>query len=446
MYSLDRLVEKVNNQIKDSPIFYITADYERALGLERLLRNYHIVSLYNKDLNLLRHNNINVFSIDKNDIKATEIIQNESVIEHIRDNSENQPYIQTFKNSERFESRVLNIGATLLNDTYINNIKFERKIDQYNELIKYKVNFPETYIVVLGEVNYEELTRKFGKEFVLQFNLGHTGSGTYFIKDSKEYESLQLKFPKRIARISKKIVGNTYTVNGCIYNRNVYFSGLSLQITGIEPYANTSSATIGNDWVYARTKLQNSKESILNHLMKVGNALSENNYRGLFGIDFIVDRNNEIFIIEVNARQPASIPMNTKLQLMKGQIPLSLLHLAEFLEIYEDINNEDYNNECLFTDIGSQLFIRYGKVKKLKLNNISTGSYTLTKLGELNKIRNAYSIEDVSVEEFILLNKYKDNFENGDEIARIQQYGTTINSSKALNEKTNLILGNLVEI
>lgn len=443
MIALNNLINKVNKKTYSKPIFYITADYERGLGLENLLENYHIVTLDNTNLRLLIDNNIKVFGIERENIKATEIIRDEHVLDYIYENSKGNFFVQTFKNSERFEARVNKINGFLLNDSYNNNVKFERKIDQYNQMNRYKINFPETEIIILGEKNYNEIAHKLGRSFVLQFNIGHTGSGTHFINTKEEYSLLQNSFPNREARVSKLVLGNTYTVNGCIYNYKAYFAGLSLQITGITPYANTKSATIGNDWVYAYKNLNNQKNSILSELNKVGNALANENYRGLFGIDFIIDESGKAYIIEINARQPASIPMNTKLQLLENQIPLSLLHIAEFLNIREEIDNNIYNEECLFISKGSQLFIRYGLVTKLISNDISTGIYTLDSNKKLQKVKNSYDIEILVNNQFILLNKNKNKPEVGDEIARIQQLKSVMENHNKINNNTTNIIENL---
>jgi predicted ATP-grasp superfamily ATP-dependent carboligase len=65
-------------------------------------------------------------------------------------------------------------------------------------------------------------------------------------------------------------------------------------------------------------------------------------YKGLFGLDFVIDKSGQVFLIEINARQPASTGFHTKLLLKESKIPLNLLHIAEFLFENDEESNKSY--------------------------------------------------------------------------------------------------------
>ena len=54
-------------------------------------------------------------------------------------------------------------------------------------------------------------------------------------------------------------------------------------------------------------------------------------FQGMSGLDFIIDKGNNVYVIEINARQTASVPMHGYLQQRKGLAPFMLLHTVEFL-------------------------------------------------------------------------------------------------------------------
>jgi hypothetical protein len=104
--------------------------------------------------------------------------------------------------------------------------------------------------------------------------------------------------------------------------------------------------------------------------------MQQDGFSGMFGLDFIVKEDGSHFFIEINARQPASIPMYSKIQLAQKQIPLALLHLAEFLEIDYMIDIEQYNFENLKPVNFSQIFIRAPKDCQIRCR-LQAGIYRL---------------------------------------------------------------------
>lgn len=74
----------------------------------------------------------------------------------------------------------------------------------------------------------------------------------------------------------------------------------------VEPLTRVSGATVGNDWSRAHSLPDNTISQIAMITKKVGDGLFEEGFRGLFGLDLIVDDKGKAFLIEINARQPAS--------------------------------------------------------------------------------------------------------------------------------------------
>ena len=63
-----------------------------------------------------------------------------------------------------------------------------------------------------------------------------------------------------------------------------------------------------------------------------GNALQKIGYRGIAGIDFLVDeKKNNIFLLELNPRLLSNLGFVTKKQAAIGEIPLLTIHLLEML-------------------------------------------------------------------------------------------------------------------
>jgi hypothetical protein len=86
--------------------------------------------------------------------------------------------------------------------------------------------------------------------------------------------------------------------------------------------------------------------------------MREQGYLGLFGMDLIVMPGGGHKFIEINARQPASIPMYTRMQRLAGLVPLSLLHIVEFLGIDYQLDLAKYLEQALAPQEYSQIFVR----------------------------------------------------------------------------------------
>jgi glutathione synthase/RimK-type ligase-like ATP-grasp enzyme len=224
---------------------------------------------------------------------------------------------------------------------------FEDKILQYQNLSPAGVRFPQTVISRFGDLKFSDISSTLGLPFVVQFARGHTGSGTHIINDEGQFNSLQQEFVQRTVRIGKYIKGIPYTVNACITKKGMVAAGLCYQITGVTQLTPLSGGTVGNDWNYRKGFTEDLLKDLIDQLNKISNKMREAGFLGMFGIDLIIGEDSSLYIIEVNARQPASIPMLTKMQLKAGEIPLSLIHLLEFMNIDYNLDEVQYNQKNL---------------------------------------------------------------------------------------------------
>ena len=160
--------------------------------------------------------------------------------------------------------------------------------------------------------------------FVLQYNWGHSGEGTKLIKDEQDLGEVIKKFPYRKVRVSKLINGDTLTNNNIVTNKGeVLVGNISYQITGDTSLTDNPFATVGNDWKLAQTMLSQKEKSEYNNIVEqIGKKLARDGWKGLFGVDIIREKGTgKMYLIEVNARQPASTTFESQLQQQQGSDP-----------------------------------------------------------------------------------------------------------------------------
>jgi hypothetical protein len=388
MDTLNTILDKVNDKIKNTPIFFITNDAERALGLEKLLINYHIICIDRNDIvDYMQHDKIKIFSLEKELNKINVIYRNSNrllnhtlIQNYIKNYTQNSSaYLMFFKIAPNIERTAEKLGLKLLNTSSDLNRKYELKLSQYESIKNLNINIPDTIISKLKDTNYNEIKSKLGNSFIIQFNRGHTGGGTIIIDEEHELEDLKSKFPERTVKLVKYIHGPSFTLNGCITKYGIYWGGLSYQITGIEECTSERLATVGNDWYYCSKLDDKIKNQIDNIVSKVGEEMAKNKFIGMFGLDIVVEQaSNKAYLIEINARQPASIPMFSKIQIINKEIPLNLLAICEFLEIEYTIDQKEYNYSASKPFEYAQLFIRnkFPNIATL-IGGVKPGAYRL---------------------------------------------------------------------
>ncbi len=320
----------------DKPIFYVTLDPERALGLEDILPNYTIICPYKSQLtDQLKKRGIQTLILEEQLRQETV----ESIVQRgtygilsafgrqfgviPRDS-----YILVLKNSQLIEDFCKKQGWRLLAPKAKIAEKFENKISQY-KVLENVVPYPKTFLSTV-----EGLCRRgIERQFVLQFNRGHSGNSTFFVKSKKDVEKLYKLYPRREVKVSEYIKGKTYTLN-CLALKDggVITGSISEQITGLKSATNNPNTTCGNDFNSPKRLPQRAVAGIAEIARKVGKILHQNAYRGLFGIGVIIETSTrELYFIELNTHQPASVSFEAKLHQKIGKVPLLAYFILDSL-------------------------------------------------------------------------------------------------------------------
>ncbi len=277
-------------------IVYITRDAERANSIEES-ENYVIVS--NKKGEAL---------LDTYDLLKTERV--EKIMEENKDAA-----ILVFQNTSRIEKYCAEKKWKLLNPSAELSKKMEEKISQYEWLGELQKYLPATEIKKVSEI-------KLGKnKIVVQFNHAHTGHGTFIVSDEKILSELKQKFPERPARVADFIDGPVFTLNIVVAENGIFPANINYQITGLTDFTDLPFSTIGNDWKLPLTILSEKERKEIEEMARaLGARAKDAGWLGLFGIDVILDeKSRKIYLLEINARQPAGTTCESMLQKSAGK-------------------------------------------------------------------------------------------------------------------------------
>ncbi|PIR03999.1 MAG: hypothetical protein COV59_02335 [Candidatus Magasanikbacteria bacterium CG11_big_fil_rev_8_21_14_0_20_39_34] len=397
--------------LKKHPVVYVTRDIERAMGLSFDTPGYFIISNSTPFAKFISQGRKNILLIESEHLLPTfDLLQREeteSFLKNIASNGPN-PSLLVFKPTSQIERICTQNTWKLLNPLVSLSSTIEEKISQIDWLGPLEYLLPPHCVDTLENLDFEI-------PFILQFNTSHTGTGTQCISDIKQLNALKQTFPKRPVRALKYISGPTFTSNNVVSKENIFLGNISYQITGISPFTNNPFATIGNDFDFANRFLTDTqKQKFFDIAKKVGEKLQQDGWLGAYGIDVIVDKETqELYLLEVNARQPASVPFESLLQKEKTslEMPLTIFeaHLMSLLDF-----SIPYQSIIPLTK-GAQIILRDAEIH-FDAQKLLSWKNQLESLG--------YTVIDTP------------NTEDGTELLRIRtKHGSFISHEEKLNDE-----------
>jgi predicted ATP-grasp superfamily ATP-dependent carboligase len=303
-----------------------------------------------------------------------------------------------FKNTARIELIAQANGWTLLNPKAALSEQVENKISQIEWLGNLATKYlPEYHIQECKNIQWED------KPLVVQWAHGHTGNSTVRVSSEKELRVLQQEqSPREVTRASKYIYGPSFTVNAIVAADKILVGNISYQITGTAPFTCNEFTTVGNDWSAAHRFLSEAEvEQIVTMARAIGTKLSVSDWRGLYGIDVIRDaERGRLYLIEINARQPASTTFESFLQ--GANRCWNSGGLTTFEAHLKALRGESIENELIPINEGAQIIQRVtndikhipvGAIRSLELAGYRTISYPNTSENiDLLRIQSAYGL------------------------------------------------------
>ncbi|MCJ7684170.1 MAG: ATP-grasp domain-containing protein [Desulfobacteraceae bacterium] len=224
-------------------------------------------------------------------------------------------------------------------------------------------------IEVIRERSYEEWASILGPQLVIQLpDIGQGGGrGTFFVRSAEAYDLLKKRLRGDIWRevrlksvsVRKFMEGIPVSMAICITRHGILTSGLQEQLVDLAYCSDFLEDGIfcGHVWDETRWSLA-IQEDALKQANRIGEYVASLGYRGILGIDFIIDEGGrEICPIEINPRFTGAFPMLSLLHLQNGIIPLDIFHMLEFLDLPYQLDVEELNKQYARPIKGSHLLL-----------------------------------------------------------------------------------------
>jgi predicted ATP-grasp superfamily ATP-dependent carboligase len=312
--------------------YFLVVDEFLDISLPQL-KNFHLIYAYkNKNIKNLKNPYLcleeqGTTLSAKNSGK---LLSHPQVIDYIQKTSDSLiPIIIPFKPSSKIEHLCHQFN-------WINaavSAKINRFLEDKNQFYEFcqknKLPTIPSNIDLFTKDNFLKYQKKYGQKLVLQSHFGWAGNSTFC---SDNWQDLKNSFSTNtLVKFSPYISGYSLTNNCCLTKNGLVQSPPALQFTGIKPLTNNPFATVGRQWPSMAPK------NITKKIGKITNNFSKSikkiNYQGFFGLDFLIDQNENVYLLECNPRLTASFAFYTEIEIQKNLFPLLLLHLSQFIKI-----------------------------------------------------------------------------------------------------------------
>lgn len=236
-------------------------------------------------------------------------------------------------------------------------INSKELLDFINNKLSVKEWFIQNNIPVISfatfmgrELLYSKLCSHFDghTSFVIQSAHGGGGIGTFYSENCNFSEILGMVEPLQRYIVSPYISGISVNTHVFVSKKQTVLSPASIQIVELRQQ---QLCYRGGDFCAFQKMSASVKESIKHLSLKIADMLRQKGYRGIAGIDFIVDKDEHIYCCEINPRFQASTLILDRYLRECDDDPMTAKSCFEL--------NEMAFQECMITTLSFENKINY---------------------------------------------------------------------------------------
>jgi hypothetical protein len=328
--------------------------------------------------------------------------------------------VLSFKPSERIAHAVDALGGHLVAASSSAARAYENKLAFIAAAERAGVPRPRWEARALP-ADFASIAGDLGTPIVVQGPRGNAGQRTWLVHDQEELDAVSAR-EKGTVRIAEYVEGLPFTATGVSFSSSG--SGLDRtrlpaliepcrQVTGVDWLTPEHLGSCGNAW--GEPGLDPFRGEIERCVQALGADLAANNYRGLYGVDFVLAEDGPL-VIEVNPRMVASLPVATELEVEAGRAPLVLLHLLEIL----DADLAQLDGEVTTSPVEAATQVILHRLPGDMTRNARSGVYGIS-AGSATFMREGAGLEDLQGggEMLLLLRRPREPVTDGKEFARV---------------------------
>ena len=190
---------------------------------------------------------------------------------------------------------------------------------------------------------WSDVRERCGDEVVVQSAVNNSnGKFTYRVRTESEYEEIIAQHRHEALKVTTSVSGGSFNLGGVVLSHQ-FVPGIGMrQLVGIPELTAVPFAYCGNEAPVSRWFLANTIDAAWRDLVRLSEHVRARGYRGLLGVDFVVDDAGVPYIVDINPRMQSSQGLVTTLQLENGLPPIALLHALHHLGFEVTVDEDRY--------------------------------------------------------------------------------------------------------
>jgi hypothetical protein len=177
------------------------------------------------------------------------------------------------------------------------------------------------------------LRNRFGLPFVVQTNTSDSGLGTTIVHREADLYAAFARAGSASLWAARFASNLSMNINACVTAQDVFVAYPSVQLTGLSFGLAAMPRYCGNDYAATKWLPATAVRDLSEQTHRIGVWLLSLGYRGIFGLDFVMDNDGRFHPVDLNPRWQGSTALLAQAQSIEGQVPLPVLSIADQLDL-----------------------------------------------------------------------------------------------------------------
>lgn len=288
-----------------------------------------------------------------------------------------------------------------------------------------------------------KVSKKLGRNLVIQTAYGDSGHTTFFISnesDFRQHEQDIVNAPE--VKIMQKINCRGSALEACVTRHGTIVGPLMTELVGFKELTPYKGGWCGNE-VFADAFDRRIRNQAKRMAMKFGDELRRMGYRGYFELDFLIDKKTDkVYLGEVNPRITGASSMTNLSAFAHADAPLFLFHLLEWMDQPYRLDVEELNKrwaDPANIDPWSQMVIKHTEDSVEQITGApKSGIWEMDESGNAKFLRSQTHRRTVQFENraFFLRIAGKDDYlYEGADLGILVSRGRFMNNDFSLNDR-----------
>jgi len=255
---------------------------------------------------------------------------------------------------------------------------------------------PKSLAVNIAELDYHALVRQLSHPLIVQQPIGSAGIGTFVVESEEELKCAAVTQKVERLLVSSYEGATTLNIHGLVAQEGIGVSLPSVQLTGIPELSASWSSYCGNDYSAIKDLPPEVLLEVQRLTAAVGEWLFEQAYRGIYGIDMVI-QDRTVRILEVNPRLQGSTWLLSELELESENVPMAINHFLQLLGQPVDLDSKSYAGD------GAHAILHHrGQQPAEVAHDLRPGVFVLNENGQMAWKREGLGLAELQDEEFLV--------------------------------------------